>query len=163
MRMLPIAILGTLLLSLAWATDPPPLREGLWSLHMQFTDNPGNKKTEGAYSLCRDHAYDQAAHARARQIPGCTITGENFTGGKYTVEMHCVRMGSTVESKSVTTFSGDSAVHSESHSTTNPPLNGVGEQTIVMDQKYTGSCPAGAKPGDRINSDGSIMHLGGRQ
>ncbi|HUB79217.1 MAG TPA: DUF3617 family protein [Bryobacteraceae bacterium] len=162
MRILPIAMTAALLLPLARATDPPEVKEGLWSVHMQFTDNPGNKKTEGSYSLCRDHAYDQRARARAKQIPGCTVTSENSAGGKYTVEMRCVKMGSTIEGKSVTTILSDTTVHSESHSTTNPPLAGVSEQTVVMDQKYTGSCPAGAKPGDRINSDGSIMHLGGR-
>jgi hypothetical protein len=31
---------------------------------------------------------------------------------------------------------------------------------MVMEQKYMGSCPAGAQPGDRINADGSIVHLG---
>lgn len=160
--MMPVAITAALLLQLAAATDAPEVKEGLWSVHMQFTDNPGNKKTEGSYSLCRDHAYDQAARARAKQIPGCTITNENLSSGKYTIQMRCVRMGSTVESTSVTTFSGDAALHTETHSTNTPPLHGVSEQTVVMDQKYTGSCPAGTKPGDRINSDGSIMHLGGK-
>jgi hypothetical protein len=162
MRWLPITIIPALLLPLAGATDPPDVKEGLWSIRTQFTENPGNKKTEGSYSLCRDHAYDQAARARAKKIAGCTTTSESCAGGKCTVEMRCVQRGSTIESKSVTTFSGDTAVHSESHSTTNPPLLGVSEQTVVMDQKYTGSCPAGAKPGDRINADGSIIHLGGR-
>jgi hypothetical protein len=29
-----------------------------------------------------------------------------------------------------------------------------------MDQKYVGSSPAGVQPGDRVNSDGTVIHLG---
>ena len=41
------------------------------------------------------------------------------------------------------TFKGDTAVHSETHATYSPPLYGVSESTMIMDQEYLGSCPAG--------------------
>jgi hypothetical protein len=154
------ASVAALVLPIAYAADPPDVKEGLWSIHMESTDNPGGKKSQGTYSLCRDHAYDLAARARAKNVKGCTIVSETVEGGKHTTLMHCTIGASVGESKSTTTFQGDTATHSESHATYNPPLYGVSESTVIMDQKYMGSCPAGTKPGDRINADGSIMHLG---
>jgi hypothetical protein len=142
------------------AADLPDLKEGLWQIHMQTTENPGGKKSEGTYSLCRDHAYDNAARARAKQMTGCTLSNESFEGGKYSVQSHCVKAGTTIDTKSTTTSQGETVIHSENHTTYSPAFYGVSESTMVMEQKYMGSCPAGAQPGDRINADGSIVHLG---
>jgi hypothetical protein len=152
--------MAALVLPIARATDPPDVKEGLWSIHTQTTDNPGAKKSEGTYTLCRDHAFDLSVRARAKTIKGCTTVSESFQGGKYSVEMHCTIGGSVSESKGTTTFQGDAAVHSESHATYTPALYGISESTTVMDQKYVGSCPAGTHPGDRTNSDGTVIHLG---
>ena len=90
--------------------------------------------------------------------PAATRTPNVYSADGST-EMHCVIGARTVESKGVTTFQGDTAVRAESHATYTPALGGTSESTIVMDQKYAGSCPADVKPGDRINSDGTIIHL----
>ena len=51
---------AALVLPIANAANPPEMKEGLWTIHTQSIDNPGNKKSEGTYSLCRSHAYDLA-------------------------------------------------------------------------------------------------------
>jgi hypothetical protein len=142
------------------AADAPELKEGLWSIHTQTTDNPGNKKSEGTVSLCRDHAYDKSAEALAKTVKGCTIVHESREGNKYTNETHCVVAGTTIESKGNTVFEGDSAWHTESHSTNTPAFYGVSETTSIIDQKYTGPCPAGVRPGDRMTADGKVIHSG---
>jgi hypothetical protein len=147
-------------LPIARATDPPDVKEGLWSIHTQTTDNPGAKKSEGTYTLCRDHTYDLSVRARAKTVKGCTTVSENFQPGKYSVEVHCTIAGSVTVSQGTTTFQGDTAAHSENHASYTPALYGVSESTMVMDQKYVGSCPAGSHPGDRTNSDGTVIHLG---
>src|ERR1017187_6973809 len=58
------------------------------------------------------------------------------------------------------TYQGDTSFHSESHATFTPALGGISETTRIVDQKYVGSCPAGAHPGDRTNADGSVIHSG---
>lgn len=151
---------AALLLPVANAADAPDLKEGLWSIHTQSVDSPGNKKTEGTYSLCRNHAYDLAARAKAKNVKGCTTVSESFQGGKYSSEMHCVTAGTTIESKGTSTFQGDTSTHTESHATFSPAMAGVSETTMIMDQKYVGSCPAGAVAGDRIDASGKVMHLG---
>jgi hypothetical protein len=152
--------MAALWLPIARATDPPDMKEGLWSIHTQTTDNPGAKKSEGTYTLCRDHAYDLAVRARAKTVKGCTTVSESLQPGKYSVEAHCTVAGTVTETKGTTTFQGDTATHSETHATYTPAFYGVSDSMMVMDQKYVGSCPAGTHPGDRINSDGTVIHLG---
>lgn len=143
----------------ARATNPPDVKEGLWSVHTQSSDNPGSKKSEGTYTLCRDHAYDLSVRARAKTVKGCTTVSESFEAGKYSTEIRCVTAGTTIESKGTTTFQSDTAFHSETHATYSPAFYGVSETTMIIDQKYVGGCPAGVQPGDRTNSDGTVMHL----
>jgi hypothetical protein len=50
--------------------------------------------------------------------------------------------GTAVDSKGTVSYTGDTSVHSETHATYNPALGGVSETTMIMDQKYAGSCPA---------------------
>jgi hypothetical protein len=150
---------AALVLPIANAANPPEMKEGLWTIHTQSIDNPGNKKSEGTYSLCRSHAYDLAVQARAKNTKGCTIS-ESFEGGKYSSQSHCVVGSTVIESKGTATFQGDTAAHSETHATYSPAMAGISETTMIMDQKYAGSCPAGAVAGDRITADGKITHLG---
>ncbi len=144
----------------ASAVDAPDLKEGLWSVHTQTVDNPGNKKSDGTYTLCRSHAFDQSVRASAKTVKGCTNTSESFQGGKFSSATHCVMAGTVMESKGTTAFQGDTSTHSETHATYSPAMYGVSETTMIMDQKYVGSCPAGTQPGDRISADGSVIHSG---
>lgn len=146
-------------IGIANAVNPPEQKEGLWSIHRQSIDNPGNKKSESTSTICRSHAYDEHARSLAKNVKGCTTISESFQGGKYSVELHCVEAGTVVESKGTTTFQGDTSAHSETHATYTPALGGISEMTMIMDQKHVGSCPAGAQPGDMTNADGTVIHL----
>jgi hypothetical protein len=150
---------AALLLPIANAANPPDVKEGLWSVHTQSIDNPGSKKSEGTYTLWRNHAYDQHAQSLAENMKGCTKVHESIQGGTYSTETHCVVAGTVIDSKGTTAFQGDTAFHSESHATYTPAMAGVSETTMIIDQKYVGSCPAGVQPGDRMNADGKVIHL----
>ena len=144
-----------------YAADPQAIKEGLWSLHTVSIDNPGNRRSEGTRSLCRDHAYDVRIRAQAetKQKQNCKPSVRKSSGNGFTEETECTIQGSTVTSKVVTTFTGDTAVHSETHGTYSPALYGTAETTVIMDQKYVGACPAGMEPGDFMTSDGKITHV----
>jgi hypothetical protein len=160
MRKTPVFVLVILfLVGLALAVEPPPMKEGLWSVRTQMTNQPGNAKTDFTFKLCRSHAYDQHALELAKNNKGCKLVSENFTGGTYTLDSECNMGGTVLKSKTTTTFQGDTASHSETHGTYTPAFQGMTGSTIIQDQKYLGACPAGVGPGDRINADGSIMHL----
>jgi hypothetical protein len=160
MKKVPAVAFGVVvLIGLAQAIDYPQMKEGLWSITMQIINNPGNVKTRGTQKLCRSHAYDDYARSLAKNTAGCKTVSENVSGGTYTIELECLQKGTTLKSKTVATLQGDSSVHSEGHTTYSPALRGVSEMTMMQDQKYVGSCPAGIMPGDRISEDGTVMHL----
>lgn len=138
------------------AADQPLMKEGLWSIHMVTTDQPGGRKTEGSRSLCRSHAYDE--HARSLKAPNCKTISETSSAGTIKTETECKVGGSVLRTKGVVTYT-ETAAHSENHTTYTPPINGLSESTMIMDQKYVGACPAGTGPGDSIGADGRVTHL----
>lgn len=158
-----ILVFAVMMLSLsigiAKAVNPPQQKEGLWSIHKQSIDNPENKKSESTSTICRSHAYDDYVHSMAKNRKGCTTVGEGFDGGKYSVDLRCVEAGTVVQSKGTTTYQGDTSTHSETHATYTPALAGISEMTMIMDQKYVGSCPAGMQPGDLKDANGNVTHL----
>lgn len=144
---------------MASAADAPDVKEGLWSIHRQVIDNPGNKKTESTQKICRNHAYDQHVREEAKKVKGCATVSESDQGGKHLTETHCVTGGTSIDTKGSASFQGDTAAHNESHTTYTPAMYGVSETTMIMDQKYEGTCPAGMQPGDLTNADGRVTHL----
>ncbi len=143
-------------LGLVHADSLPEMREGFWQITMQTTDNPGNKKSDLSYKLCRNHAYDKAGQALAKSIKGCGALNMSYGGGTMSSEMRCTIGGSVMESKGAGTYS-DTASHTETHATYTPAFYGNTDEVMTQDQKYLGSCPAGMQPGDRMLQDGSIQ------
>jgi hypothetical protein len=148
-----------LLVGIAIAADPPEVKEGLWSIHRQTTNNPGNKTTDSTSTICRNHAYDQHVQSLAKNMKGCTTVSESLQSGRYSIQTHCLIGTTVVDSKGTTTYEADTSAHSESHTTFTPPMAGMSDTIMVMDQKYEGSCPAGAQPGDMTSADGRVTHL----
>jgi hypothetical protein len=159
MKKLPaVAVAAISLMGLAQAIDLPLMKEGLWSIRTQTTNNPGNNKTDFTQKLCRSHAYEEYARGLAKNRPGCKTISESLSGGVYTTEVECAERGTVIKSKTVATSQGDSAAHSESHATYTPAFHGMSEMIMIQDQKYLGSCPSGVGPGDRIAQDGAVTH-----
>jgi hypothetical protein len=153
-----VAALALLLLAgSAGAVEYPEIAEGLWQRHWTTQTNPGNKKEEFTQSFCHSHAKDKEAQALARNIKGCTYVSETLVGGKYAAEIQC-KIGPTNLNSKATAIFKDSAVHSESVTTYDPALAGVSTESDVIDEKFVGACPAGMKPGDRMQPDGTILH-----
>jgi hypothetical protein len=162
MKKIALISAAALLLPGAQAADPPELKEGLWSIRTQLTDNPGNKKDDTTSTLCRNHAYDKSVTALAKDaVKGCKYD-ERFQGGKYSTGMHCVVAGTAIETKATASYEGDTAVHGEDRTTYSPSLGGVSESIRIVDQKYIGSCPASAQPGDLTTAGGKVVHLENR-
>jgi hypothetical protein len=140
------------------AIDPPAMKEGLWSIRNQSVNSPGGKKSDNTSTICRSHAYDQHTLQDAKSVKACKTISETLQGSEYSIHSHCVATGTEIDSKSTVTFKGDTAAHSESHATYTPALSGITETTLIQDQKYVGSCPAGVQPGDITQPDGKVVH-----
>jgi hypothetical protein len=142
------------------ADDLPKLREGLWEVRGQSVENPGDKRREFTYRLCRDHAYDKAAYALLKNVQGCTTAIKKLGGGKFSSASTCTVAGVTVVSNGLSIYASDST-HSESRATYTPAFNGKTEETVTQDQQYVGKCLVGMRPGDTISPDGLIRHHDG--
>ena len=141
---------ATLLLTIASAADPPPLQEGLWEIRGQSIDNPGGKKSEFTYRLCRNHAYDKAMDAMVKNVKDCTTAFDSLGDGRYSSESRCTIDGTVIVSKGTYTYLSATSARSESYATYTPAYRGKTDETVIQDQNYVGACPAGMRPGDRI-------------
>jgi hypothetical protein len=143
----------------ARAARPPQLLQGLWEIRVQSTENPGGKKTEYAFRLCRDHAFDKETDDLMKNNKNCTTKLQSLGGDKFSAVSRCTVSGIIIDSKGLSVYqNGGSIIHSESTANYTPPLYGKTDQTMIEDQHYLGSCPAGMKPGDRMMADGSVVH-----
>lgn len=146
-------------MGVALASGPPDMKEGLWSLTRQTTDNPGGTKDAWApITICRSRAYDEYVLELAKKVPGCATVSEGTEGNTYSAESRCVVGKTVLDTKSKITVQGGTESHGESHTTYTPPLEGKSETIMTSDAKYLGGCPAGMQPGDRKNADGTIVH-----
>jgi hypothetical protein len=140
--------------------DQPPMKEGLWKIHM-VTTSAGQPPTDSTFSLCRNHAYDDSVHAiMQKSMAKCTTVSSVKLLGKLTMTVSCKVGGSTLTTRSVVSSSGENSYHSESQTTYDPPLYGQSQSTMVQDQTFAGACPAGMNPGDRMLANGQIQHHG---
>ncbi|MGD0135815.1 MAG: DUF3617 family protein [Bryobacteraceae bacterium] len=159
MPIIPAATVFLLAIGIASAVDPPDVKEGLWSIQRHNVDNPGNKISDSKSTICRSHAYDQHVNGLTKNVKECTTVSQSSQGGKYSSKTRCVVAGTTIESEGTSTFLSDTSTHSESHATYSPAMGGISETTMIVDQKYLGSCPAGVQPGDMTNANGTVTHL----
>src|SRR5450631_894353 len=120
------------------AADLPDIKAGLWE----------SRTTMGATrnivsSMCMDNGtYKKMSDdlKKNRNRP-CKVLQEGRNGSTYSSEVEC-KFGSKVSrSKTVITFSGNTAYHSEMRGADN-------NIEAVIDSKYAGSCPSGMKLGD---------------
>lgn len=153
-----------LLVAAPYAISAPPaefpqMKEGLWSIHMVTTTNPGNKVVDGTEKLCRNHAYDEYAHSLSAKQVGCTVIKDGDVAGTWTMESDCKVGTSVIHSNATIRAIDANNVHSETHSTFTPPAYGSAETTMVQDQKFVGECPAGIAPGDMTMGNGMVRHL----
>ena len=153
-----IVILSVTMAALVAAAEAPALKEGFWSLHSVTTEQPSGKKREINRSICRSHAYDEHVKETARKTaPTCKVIADTSSGSATTKETECTVQDTVVHSKSTITIVSETAMHTEVHSTYAPPLAGLSEVDMVMDQTYTGACPDGVEPGDMIGPDGKKL------
>jgi hypothetical protein len=157
MRKIVIISTATLLLTVARAADPPELKEGLWEIRGQRIENPGSKRTDFTYRLCRNHAYDKAMDALVKNVKDCTTAFDSLGGGRYSSESRCTVENTVIVSKGTYTYESSTTTRSESTATYTPALHGKTDETMIQDQNYVGKCPAGMNPGDRVKVDGAAQ------
>jgi hypothetical protein len=140
------------------ANGPPKLKEGFWEIRGQRVENPGNRRSDFTYKLCRDHAIDRAADSMLKDVKGCSTLIKKLGDGKFSSASTCQVAGMTIVSTGSSYYRSDESIHADTHAAYTPPFNGKTEESLTEDQLYIGKCPASMRPGDRINPDGVMYH-----
>ena len=152
-----------LLATQAAAQDMPPMKPGLWesttSVNVGGVAKSGPKAT-----ICVNAAVQKLMLANSQRVGAlCDKNTTRRDGNQYIAESECSANGSTLKSKSVATFTGDTAFRVDSSSTvTQPPSStgGISTSSAIQEARYVGPCPAGMRPGD-ITSGGRTMNMAG--
>jgi hypothetical protein len=153
-----VAVVLAALIPAAYAQSLPDMKEGLWSVRIQKTEAPLNKKTDEKSSVCRSHAYDEHVLSLAKIMDGCTMISDNYDGPRHTFEKRCSISGTVVVSKG-TRIQNATSTHSETRASFSPAMIGVKERTSIVDEQYLGACSAGSKAGDITTADGKVYNF----
>jgi len=154
-----IPALALAAIALSGAAAPMPYaKPGLWVIQQHMA-------TGRTYSskLCSDAA-SQGAMLRAGaglSAQMCSRQDVSTSGAQVTIDAVCRLGPSTLTSKTVVTYSGDSAFHVVSDGTFVPAFMGKTKSHTTMDAKWAGACPAGMTPGDMVGPTGVKMRVTG--
>jgi hypothetical protein len=142
----------------AAAIDFPSMKPGLWESTMTREGMP--QKMAGT-KMCMDAAVQKEMMdmGMGTMKTMCSKNDIRRDGNKVYGSAECTFGTSTMKSTSVTTFTGDTAYHTEVKSSYDPPMQGMGSGNTVIDAKWTGACPAGMQAGDVTLPDGRRINM----
>jgi hypothetical protein len=125
----------------------PHQKTGLWNVTVSLgTQKPGQEK------ICLDDATQKLMYQMGVQTSHslCSQVSMHSTGSQFISESKCGSGNSAHTTRGVTTFTGDSAYHTEVLSHYDNPGSGHADSKSTIDGKWAGACPADMKPGDMV-------------
>jgi hypothetical protein len=150
---------GLLLLSVDLKADPYPHRKpGLWELTASSIDQ---RMPPNVSRLCIDAATESALINMGTDAAksACSKNDVQVSGSNVTADMVCKFGEREVTTHAVTTFTGDSAFHTEANVHFEPPVVGKSDRTTTHDGKWVGPCGPDMKPGDLTTANGIKMNI----
>ena len=84
----------------------------------------------------------------------CSKNDIRRDGNRVYTTAECKFGESAAKLSSVTTFTGETAYHTETKATYNPPMPNMPSGNSTMDGRWVSACPAGMQPGDIMLPDG---------
>lgn len=144
--------------SVAIAAAPPFSKPGLWVM----TQMHGKQSFQTKMCIDRSTQANLTGMGNSMVKSMCSKMATQVNGSVATTQAVCKMGGSTMTTNSVVTYQGDTAFHTESHTSFSPPFMGKTESQSVQDGKWTGTCPSGMMPGDVMGPNGMKMHIGAK-
>jgi Protein of unknown function (DUF3617) len=129
--------------------DLPDMKEGLWESNTMM---PGTMPKPMRTTMCTSNAVNRKMYEDTHKNPNspCKAVHLDRQGSVITEEIECNFSGKVTRSKSITTLTGNTAMHLETRKADNTVES-------VIDMKWVGACPAGMKLGDVTGPDGKVM------
>ena len=143
----------------ALAQEFPRLKPGLWEVNVATAR--GNGAAPKVSTMCLDDSVQQVMYRMSTGMMAgmCSKHEMTISGSKVTTLANCDLGFTKMQSQSVMTLTGNSAYHTESHATFDPPMNGMKESTTMIDGKHIGPCKPGQQPGDMTLPGGQTMNI----
>ena len=158
---LPVVVTSVTLfccVSVASAAEPPVLKSGLWEVVRMSAQEPGQKHLT---TMCLDDSVqaDMREFGMGVAKSMCSQNERTFDGARMITSSVCKIGPSTITSKTVMTFKGNTAYHADGSATFDPPMANVRESNMSIDAKWTGPCKPGQKPGDMTLENGQTLNI----
>ena len=152
-----VAILATLALPAFAADDYPKLKSGQWEMLMDAGKDAPPRKT----TMCTDDAVQKEliSMGTGMQKEMCSKNEMKRDGSRVTSMSQCKIGESTIVTKAVMTFSGNTSYKTEIDSTYSPPFMGMKEAKTTMEGKFVGPCRDGLVPGDMLLPGGQKINI----
>jgi len=127
----------------------PDMKAGLWE---SSTMMPGAMDKPMHTTMCTSNAVNQKMYEDSHKSADhpCKEIHSERQGSVIKQEMECNFSGKVTRSTSVTTLTGNTAMHLETRKADNSVES-------IIDTKWVGACPAGMKLGDVTGPDGKVM------
>jgi len=159
--LLSLSVAAALLAGPAYGQDFPKLKPGLWQIERTQTDPPAPKGLNTRTEFCTDEALQKEMINMGQGIMKGMCTKHEFkiTGSRGAGESVCDMGGTKMTSRSTMVINGDTGYRTEVKTTFDPPMNGMAQNTSIIDAKYVGACKPGQKPGDMTLPNGQTMNM----
>jgi hypothetical protein len=138
--------------------EPPPLKSGLWEVARAGAQQSDKRQTT---MMCLDESVqaDMREFGMGVAKDLCTQNQRTFDGNRMVTSAVCKMGQTTITSKSVMTFTGNTAYHTEGSATYDPPMMNVKEAKFAVDAKWIGPCKPGQQPGDMTLDTGQTINI----
>ena len=152
-----VAMLTVAALPALAADDFPKLKAGQWEMLTDTGKGNAPRKTV----MCTDDAVQKEliSMGTGMQKEMCSKNDMKREGSRVTSMSQCKIGDSTIVTKAVMTFSGDTSYKTEIDSTYAPPFMGMKEAKTIMEGKFVGPCRDGLVPGDMLLPGGQKMNI----
>lgn len=152
-----VAALGAVALPGLAADDYPKLKAGQW----EMTTDAGKGSAPRKTVMCTDDAVQKEliSMGTGMQKEMCSKNEMKREGSRVTSMSQCKIGDSTVVTKAVMTFSGNTSYKTEIDSSYAPPFMGMKEAKTTMEGKYVGACRDGLVPGDMLLPGGQKINI----
>jgi Protein of unknown function (DUF3617) len=143
----------------AGAQDFPKLKAGSWEV--TTANARSDARAPRLTTMCLDDSVQQEMYKMSTGMMSgmCSKHDIKVAAGKVTASANCDLGVTKMQSQSVMTLTGNTAYHTESHATFDPPMNGMKESNTVIDGKHVGACKPGQQPGDMTLPGGQTINI----
>jgi len=142
----------------SFAADLPVLKSGLWEVS-RVSNQQSDKKH--LTTMCLDDSVQAEMREFSTGVAKemCTQNERQVEGNRMTVKATCKLGPTTMKTESVMVFSGNTAYHTDSSASYDPPFMNMSEAKSTIDGKWTGPCKPGQLPGDIVTETGETINM----